>query len=77
MSNYILAMMLGISIILATIALLTLLWGLRNGQFDDRNKFLDIVHSDGEDELNDAYTMDKRKKEAEKRNKERNYRPPD
>jgi cbb3-type cytochrome oxidase maturation protein len=76
-NNVVIAMMLGVSIILAAVALLALLWGLRSGQFDERDKFLDTVHKDGEDELNDAYVMQKRKEEAKKRDKEKNYRPPD
>ncbi|MFV0481266.1 MAG: cbb3-type cytochrome oxidase assembly protein CcoS [Campylobacteraceae bacterium] len=77
MSNFVVAMMLGVSIFLAAIALLALLWGLKRGYFDDRNKFLDIVHSDSEDDLNDAVIMEKRKEEAKRKDKEKNYRPPD
>lgn len=78
MNNIVIAMMLGVSIVLATLALFALLWGLRSGQFDDRDKFLDTVHKDGEDELNEAYTMQKRKEEAQKRAREKkDYRPPD
>jgi cbb3-type cytochrome oxidase maturation protein len=69
--------MLSVSVILAGAALLALLWGLKSGQFEDRDKFLDAVHKDGEDELNDAYIMQKRKEEAKKRDREKNYRPPD
>lgn len=75
--NMVLAMMLGVSIVLAMIALLALLWGVRSGQFDERDKFLDVVHRDDEDELNDAYKMQKRKEKALKKEREKNYRPPD
>lgn len=74
-SGNIIAMMVGVSLFLGTIALLALLWGLRTGQFDDQNKFINAAQFDGEDELRDAAMMEKRKKEAKK--KKEGYRPPD
>jgi cbb3-type cytochrome oxidase maturation protein len=68
--------MIGVSLFLGAFGVFAFLWGLRTGQFDDRSKFLDAVHSDGVDELNEAAMLEKRKKDAVKRKKE-GYRPPD
>jgi cbb3-type cytochrome oxidase maturation protein len=70
-------MMIGISTFIGLLGLLGLLWGLKTGQFDDEKKFLDGVRNDGVDELRDAAALQERKKEAKKRHKEKNYRPPD
>jgi cbb3-type cytochrome oxidase maturation protein len=79
MSGSIIAMMIGVSLFLGTIALLALLWGLKTGQFDDQNKFINAAQFDGEDELRDAAMMEKRAKEAKekKEKREKGYRPPD
>lgn len=61
-SPMILTMMISVSLIIGAIALFGVLWGLKNGQFDDRNKFLDVVHFDGEDDLNDAINLEKKQK---------------
>jgi len=53
-----------------------LLWGLKTGQFDDPKRFLDSVHFDNEEDLNDAALMEKKRREA-KRKREKEYRPPD
>jgi cbb3-type cytochrome oxidase maturation protein len=66
--------MIGVSLFLGAFGVFAFLWGLRTGQFDDRSKFLDAVHSDGVDELNEAAMLENRKKEALKR-KERKSRP--
>ena len=52
-------------------------WGLKTGQFDDEKKFLDGVRNDGVDELRDAVVLEKKKQEALKKHKEKNYGPPD
>ena len=70
MDSWVIAMMLGASIFLGAIALFAFLWAIRNGQFDDEEKFLNAVKFDGEDELNDAVKQEQ-KKEALKKN----YRP--
>ncbi len=70
MDNWVIAMMLGASIFLGAIALFAFLWAIKNGQFDDEEKFLNAAKFDGEDELNDAINLEK-KKEALKKN----YRP--
>ena len=63
-------MMLGASIFLGSIALFAFLWALKNGQFDDEEKFLNAAKFDGEDELNDAYKQELKKEQLKK-----NYRP--
>ncbi len=70
-------MMLGISTLLGGIGLVLLLWGLKTGQFEDEDKFLNGARYDGEEELQDALMMEQKKKEALKRKKEKSYSPPD
>ena len=70
MDNWVIVMMLGASIFLGAIALFAFLWAIKNGQFDDEEKFLNAAKFDGEDELNDAVKQEQ-KKEALKKN----YRP--
>jgi len=77
MSGSIIAMMIGVSLFLGTIALLALLWGLKTGQFDDQNRFINAAQFDGEDELRDAAMMEKRKKDAREKKKKEGYGPPD
>ena len=55
---------------LGAIALFAFLWALKNGQFDDEEKFLNAAKFDSEEDLNDAANMQK-KKEALKKS----YRP--
>ncbi len=75
MSSGIIAVMIGVSTFLGALGLIALLWGVKTGQFDDENKFLNGAHFDSEDELNDAVKMQERRKRAKER--EKNYRPPD
>ena len=63
-------MMLGASLFLGAIALFAFLWAIKNGQFDDEEKFLNAAKFDGEDELNDAIKQERKKEELKK-----NYRP--
>jgi len=70
MSNWVIAMMLGASIFLGAIALFAFLWALKNGQFDDEEKFLNAVKFDGEEDLNDAIQQ-----EAKKNRLKKEYRP--
>lgn len=67
MDNWVVAMMLGASIFLGGIALIAFLWGLKNGQFDDEEKFLNAAKFDGEDELNDAYLQEQKKEKLKKK----------
>lgn len=77
MSDNILILMLGISTFLGALGLVALLWGLKTGQFDDQSKFIDGAQYDGVEELQDAVMMQKKKEEALKRKKEKNYMPED
>jgi len=70
MDSWVIAMMLGASLLLGAIALVAFLWAIKNGQFDDEEKFLNAAKFDGEDELNDAI-----KKEQKKENLKKSYRP--
>jgi len=70
MDSWLIAMMLGGSIFLGGIALIAFLWAVKNGQFDDEEKFLNAVKFDGEDELNDA-----KRQEVKKEKFKREYRP--
>jgi len=70
MDSWVVAMMLGVSVFLGALALFAFLWAIKNGQFDDEEKFLNAAKFDGEDELNDALKQEN-KKEALKKD----YRP--
>ncbi len=70
MDNWVIAMMLGASIFLGAIALFAFLWAIKNGQFDDEEKFLNASKFDGVDELNDAVNQERKKEELKK-----SYRP--
>ena len=71
MDSWVITMMLGASIFLGAIALFAFLWAIKNGQFDDEEKFLNAAKFDGEDELNDAVNQEKKREELKKRA----YRP--
>jgi len=82
MSTWVVAMMLGASILLGAFGLWALLWGLRSGQFDDPKKFLDGARFDSEESLRDAIEMEEKKKSIVKKREEKKlendgYRPPD
>ena len=70
MDNWVIAMMLGASIFLGAIALFAFLWAIKNGQFDDEEKFLNAAKFDGEDGLNDAVNQERKKEKLK-----RDYRP--
>ena len=71
MDSWIIEMMLGASIFLGGLALIAFLWGIKSGQFDDKEKMMNHPLYDGEDELNRAAEQE-RKREALKK---KNYRP--
>lgn len=73
MDSWVIIMMLGVSVFLGSLALLGIMWAIRTGQFDDKEKFLNQVQYDGEDELNDAVKQQS-KKAALKKKKEA-YKP--
>jgi cbb3-type cytochrome oxidase maturation protein len=70
MDDSIIIMMLCVSIFLGAAALFAFLWAIKNGQFDDEEKFLNATKFDGEDELNDAVKQENKRTELKK-----NYRP--
>jgi len=72
MSSWVIAMMLGVSVFLGSIALIALMWAIKKGQFDDKEKFLNAALYDDENELNDAIKLEKKKKEALRK---KEYRP--
>jgi len=63
MDNGIVIMMIGISLLLGAIALIGVMWAIKNGQFDDKDKMMSSVLDDGEDALNEAAEKERRKKE--------------
>ena len=71
MDSWLIAMMLGASIFLGSIALSAFLWALKSGQFDDEEKFLNAAKFDGTDELNDAVNQERKREEFKKKN----YKP--
>jgi len=70
MDDWVITMMLSASIFLGAIALGAFLWAIKNGQFDDEEKFLNAAKFDGVDELNDAVNLEKKREELKK-----SYRP--
>ncbi len=73
MNSSIIILMLGVSVFLGALALFGIMWAIKTGQFDDKEKFLNQVQYDGNEELNAAADQQK-KKEAMKKKKE-GYRP--
>ena len=70
MDTWVIAMMLGASIFLGAVALFAFLWAIKNGQFDDEEKFLNAAKFDNEEDLNDAVNIEKKREELKKE-----YRP--
>ncbi len=71
MDSWVIAMMLGVSVFLGSIAVVALLWGIKKGQFDDEEKFLNAVKFDNEEDLNDAANLERKKEKLKKKD----YRP--
>ncbi len=71
MDSWVIAMMLGASLLLGGVALIAFLWGIKSGQFDDKEKFLNAALYDDESELNDAAQQERKKKKL----REKNYKP--
>ena len=71
MDNWIIVMMLGASLFLGAIALFAFMWAVKNGQFDDEEKFLNSVKFDNVEDLNDAVDLERKKEELKKKS----YRP--
>jgi len=70
MDSWIIVMMLGGSLFLGAIALFGFMWAVKNGQFDDEEKFLNATKFDNQEDLNDASAMQKKKEKLKKA-----YRP--
>ena len=71
MDSWIVSMMLVASLFLGVLALLAFLWAVKNGQFDDEEKFLNATKFDNVEDLNDAIEKERKKEELKKQN----YRP--
>ncbi|RUM65396.1 MAG: cbb3-type cytochrome oxidase assembly protein CcoS [Sulfurimonas sp.] len=71
MDSWIVSMMLGASLFLGALALLAFLWAVKNGQFDDEEKFLNATKFDSVEDLNDAIDKERKKEDLKKQN----YRP--
>ncbi|WP_424188216.1 cbb3-type cytochrome oxidase assembly protein CcoS [Sulfuricurvum sp.] len=67
MDSWVVAMMLGASLVLGGIALIAFLWGIKNGQFDDETKMMNQVLYDDEVELNDAANQQRKREELKKK----------
>jgi cbb3-type cytochrome oxidase maturation protein len=57
-------MMLIVSLIVSFAVLAVFLWGAKDGQFDDSTRMMDGLLFDSEDDLNDAYQKELKKKNA-------------
>jgi cbb3-type cytochrome oxidase maturation protein len=70
MDSWVIVMMLCGSLFLGAIALFGFMWAVKNGQFDDEEKYLNAAKFDNVEDLNDAAEMQKKKEELKKA-----YRP--
>ena len=79
MSENIVILMISISTFLGAIGLGALIWAVRTGQFDDQSKFIDAVHHDNEEDLQDAIMIEEKKKAHKKKKEEarQSYMPAD
>jgi len=86
MSESIIILMLSVSTLLGALGLIALIWGVKTGQFDDQNRFIDGARYDNVEDYRDAVMMEQKKKERESKKKEqakkqeevkKNYMPPD
>jgi cbb3-type cytochrome oxidase maturation protein len=75
MDAWVIAMMLGVSTLLGALGLVALLWGVKSGQFDDTNKFLDGARFDGEEELRDAVEMEEKRKRLKRKREDKRVMP--
>ena len=58
MDNWIILITLGISVLLGLMGLIAVIWGVRNGQFDDSKKWLEGILIDDVYEFCLLYTSD-------------------
>ena len=66
MDSWVITMMLSVSVFLGAIALFAFLWAIKNGQFDDEEKFLNAAKFDNQEDLNDAVNVEKKREELKK-----------
>jgi cbb3-type cytochrome oxidase maturation protein len=71
MDNWVITMMLSASLFLGAIALVAFMWGVKNGQFDDQEKYLNATKFDNVEDLQDAIEKEKKLEELKKKS----YRP--
>lgn len=62
MDNSVLIMMLSVSLFLGALGVGAFMWAIKNGQFDDKEKFLNATKFDGVEELNDAIKKEQKAK---------------
>jgi len=70
MDNWVIVMMLTGSLFLGAVALFGFMWAVRNGQFDDKEKYLNATKFDSVEDLNDAADKQRKREDLEK-----SYRP--
>ncbi|RDU70527.1 cbb3-type cytochrome oxidase assembly protein CcoS [Helicobacter aurati] len=59
MSSWVVALMLGVSLCMGFLGLVAFLWGLKNGQFDDKERMMRGVLFDDTEDLNSAHLSEK------------------
>jgi len=67
MDNWVIVMMLSGSLFLGGIALFAFMWGVKNGQFDDEEKYLNATKFDTQEDLNDAVEKERKRDELRKK----------
>lgn len=65
MSSWVVVLMLGVSLFMGFMGLIAFLWGLKNGQFDDKEKMMKGVLFDSTNDLNALQKQDKKDKQHE------------
>lgn len=66
-----LVLMITVSLFLGSLGLIAFVWGLKTGQFDDKDKMMQGVLFDGEEELNDAAKQERKAKEKEQKSEKK------
>ena len=67
MDDWVIVMMLCGSLFLGAIALLGFMWAVKNGQFDDEEKYLNATKFDTQEDLNDAVQKERKREELRKK----------
>ncbi len=60
MSNWVVILMLGVSLFMGFMGLIAFLWGLKNGQFEDKEKMMQGVLFDSTQDLNNSIKQSKK-----------------